>query len=104
VSDITVADVLPKGDRLDAADEDDAIKPVRPLAITTKVASAAPSETSRSELGWRRSYAKREARASRHRNGKLHQTSRRHRSYQASRHGKSKYAMARKHKKTRSRG
>jgi hypothetical protein len=99
-----VADVLPKGDRLDAADEDDAIKPVRPIAITTKVASAAPSETGSSDNSWRRSYAKREAGSSRHRKGKLH-TSRRHRSTHASRsHGKAKYALVRKQKKSRSRG
>ena len=35
-SDTAVSDVLPKGDRLDAADEDDAIKPVRPVAITRR--------------------------------------------------------------------
>jgi hypothetical protein len=105
VSDTVLADVLPKGDRLDAADEDDTIKPVRPLAITTKVASAAASETASSESGWRRSYAKREAGASRHRKGKLHKTSRRHRAYHASRgDGKSKYALVRKQKKSRSRG
>src|SRR4051794_39115602 len=34
-SDTAWSDVLPKGDRLDAADEDDAIKPIRPIAITT---------------------------------------------------------------------
>jgi hypothetical protein len=103
-SDAAVADALPKGDRLDATDEDDAIKPVRPVAITTKVAAAAPSETSSSEIGWRRSYAKREAGSSRHRNGKLHKTSRRHRSTHAGRgHAKSKYAVMRKHKKSPSR-
>src|SRR4051812_560703 len=51
VSDTQVADVLPKGDRLDAADEDDAIKPVRPLAITTRVAAAVPSQATGSEEG-----------------------------------------------------
>src|SRR4051812_43475786 len=103
--DTAVANVLPKGDRLDAADEDDAIKPVRPVAITTKLAAAAASQASSSESGWRRSYAKREAGTSRHRNGKLHKTSRRHRAYHASRgNAKSKYAMVRKQKKSRSRG
>ena len=101
-SDTAVADVLPKGDRLDAADEDDAIKPVRPIAITTKVAAAAPSETSSSDNSWRRSYAKREAAGSRHRKGKLHKTSPRHRAYHVSRsHGKSQHATARKKKSRR---
>ena len=103
VSDAAVSDVLPKGDRLDAADEDDAIKPVRPIPITTKVADAAPAETSSSEDNWRSSYAKREAGSGRHRT--LRRTARRHRSYHALRnHGKAKYAMMRKHKKSRSRG
>ena len=103
-ADMPVADVLPKGDRLDAADEDDAVRPVRPIAITTRVAAAVPSGATASEEGWRRSYAKREA-AGKHRNGKLHKASRRHRGSHASRsHGKSKYAMVRKHKKSRSRG
>lgn len=103
-SDTTVSDVLPKGDRLDAADEDDAIKPVRPIAINTKLASAAPSETSSSDQGWRRSYAKREAGASRHRKGKVQRASRHHRAYHAQRgHGKSKHATVRK-KKQSSRG
>jgi hypothetical protein len=105
VSDTPVADVLPKGDRLDAADEDDAIKPVRPIAITTRVAAAVPLEATDSDEGWRRSYAKREAAGGKHRKGKLHKTSRRHRSTHASRgHGKAKYAVMRKHKKSRSRG
>jgi hypothetical protein len=96
---------LAKGDRLDAADEDDAIKPVRPIAITTKVAAAAASEASSSEKSWRSSYAKRQASVGKHRKGKYHRTARRHRSYHASRsHAKSKYAMVRKHKKSRSRG
>jgi hypothetical protein len=99
-----VSDVLPKADRLDAAKEDDAIKPVRPIAITTRVAAAVPSGATASEEGWRRSYAKREA-AGKHRNGRLHKASRRHRGTHASRsHGKSKYAVMRKHKKSRSRG
>jgi hypothetical protein len=103
LSDTPVVDVLPKGDRLDAADEDDAIKPVRPIAITTKVAAAVPAEATGSDEGWRRSYAKREA-GGKHRKGKLHKSSRRHRSYYASRgHGKPKTAMSRKHKKSRSR-
>jgi hypothetical protein len=100
-----VSDVLPKGDRLDAADEDDAIKPVRPIAITTKVAAAAPVEATGSDEGWRRSYAKREAASAKHRKGKLHNSSRRHRGYHASKgHGKAKTAMSRKQKKSRSRG
>lgn len=100
-SDTASSDVLPKGDRLDAADEDDAIKPIRPIAITTKLASAAPSETSSSDDGWRRSYAKREAASGRHRKGKVHRTSRHHRADHASRrNGKSKHAVARKKKQT----
>jgi hypothetical protein len=103
-ADMPASDVLPKGDRLDAADEDDAVKPVRPIAITTKVAAAVPVGAAGSDDGWRRSYAKREAAGGKHRKGKLQKTSRRHRSSHASRsHGKSKYAMVRKHKKTRSR-
>jgi hypothetical protein len=95
---------LAKGDRLDVADEDDA-KPVRPIAITTKVAAAEASEASSSEKSWRSSYAKRQASAGKHRKGKYQRTARRHRSYHASRsHAKSKYAMMRKHKKSRSRG
>ena len=63
-----------------------------------------PSETSSSDNSWRRSYAKREAAGSRHRKGKLHKASR-HRSTHASRgHGKAKYALVRKHKKSRPRG
>jgi hypothetical protein len=104
-SDPAFADTLPKADRLDVADEGDALKPVRPIAITTKVAQAAASEASSSEKNWRSSYAKRQAGVAKHRKGKLHKTSRRHRSYHASRsHAKSKYAMVRKHKKSRSRG
>jgi hypothetical protein len=100
-SDTASSDVLRKGDRLDAADEDDAIKPIRPIAITTKLASAAPSETSSSDQGWRRSYAKREAAAGRHRKGKVQRASRHHRAYHAQRsHGKSKQAMVRKKKRT----
>src|SRR4051794_30509523 len=104
-SDIAVSDVLPKGDRLDAADDDESRKPVRPIAIPTKVASAAPAVTGASEKGWRSSYAKREAGSSRHRHGKLHKASRRHRGSHAARHhAKPKYAMLRKQKKSRSRG
>jgi hypothetical protein len=100
VSDTAVSDVLPKGDRLDAADEDDAIKPVRPIAITTRVADAASAETSSSEDSWRSSYAKRDVRADRHRKAKLHRTARRHRSYHASRsHAKSRYAVTSKNRK-----
>jgi Flp pilus assembly protein CpaB len=101
-SDIAVADALPKGDRLDAADQDEAVKPVRPIAITTKLAAAVPAEITGSESGWRRSYAKREAGSVRHRKGKLHKTSRRHRAHAVSRsHGKSQYGTARKKKSRR---
>lgn len=104
-SDGSTLGTLAKGDRLDVADEDDAVKPVRPIAITPKLAQAAASEASSAEKSWRSSYAKRQARVGKHRNGKFHKTSRRHRSYHASRsHGKSKYAVMRKHKKSRSRG
>src|SRR4051812_27180054 len=48
-SDLLAAGTLAKGDRLDIAAEDDAVKPVRPIAITAKVAAAAASETSSSE-------------------------------------------------------
>jgi hypothetical protein len=93
---------LAKGDRLDIADEDDAVKPVRPIAITTKVAETAPSETSSSEKSWRSSYAKRQASGPRHRKGKLHKTSRHHRSYHVSRsHAKSKHVLTRKKKSRR---
>src|ERR1700710_395310 len=80
-SDPSMPGTLAKGDRLDIADEDDAVKPVRPIAITTKVAETAASETSSSEKSWRGSYAKREASGPRHRKGKLHKTSRHHRAY-----------------------
>jgi hypothetical protein len=103
-SDASLLGTLAKGDRLDVADEED-VKPVRPIAITTKVAQAAASEASSSEKNWRSSYAKRQASVGKHRKGKYHRTARRHRSYYASRsHAKSKYAMMRKHKKSRSRG
>ena len=106
ISDASSSDIstLGKGDRLDVADEDD-VKPVRPIAITTKVAAAAASEASSSEKSWRSSYAKRQASVGKHRKGKYSKTARRHRAYHASRsHAKSKYAMMRKHKKSRSRG
>jgi hypothetical protein len=103
-SDASPLGTLAKGDRLDVADEDD-VKPVRPIAITTKVAETAASEAGSSERSWRSSYAKRQASVGKHRKGKYHATSRRHRSYHASRsQAKSKYAMMRKHKKSRSRG
>ncbi|MHB8271912.1 hypothetical protein [Bradyrhizobium sp.] len=90
---------LPKGDRLDIADQDDAIKPVRPIAIMPKVTEALPVETSEAERGWRSSYAKRQASGTRHRKGKLHKTSRHHRAYHGSRsHAKSKHAVTRKQK------
>jgi hypothetical protein len=90
LADAPAPDVLPKGDRLDAADEDDAIKPVRPIAILPRVAEALPvgaetSESAEPERTWRSSYAKREASGKRHRKGKFHKTSRRHHSSHASR-------------------
>lgn len=104
-SDPSTLGTLAKGDRLDAADEDDAVKPVRPIAITPKLAATAASEASSSEKSWRSSYAKRQASVGKHRKGKYRTTSRRHRSYHVSRsHAKSKYAVMRKHKKSRSRG
>jgi hypothetical protein len=103
-SDASPLGTLAKGDRLDVADEED-VKPVRPIAITTKVAAAAASEASSSEKSWRSSYAKRQASVGKHRKGKYHRTARRHRSYHAHRsHAKSKVAVMRKHKKSRSRG
>jgi hypothetical protein len=107
ISDASSSDASPlgrlaKGDRLDVAEDD--VKPVRPIAITTKVAEAAASEASSSEKSWRSSYAKRQASVGKHRKGKYHRTARRHRSYHAHRsHAKSKYAVMRKHK-SRSRG
>jgi hypothetical protein len=102
-SDPSTSGVLAKGDRLDVADEADAVKPVRPIAITTKVAEV-PSQANQSERGWRSSYAKRQLSVARHRKGRLHKTSRRHRSYHASRsHGASKHMVVRKQKKSRSR-
>ncbi len=104
-SEAAISSTLGKADRLDVADEDNAAKPVRPIAITTKVAAAAASEANSSEKNWRSSYAKRQASVGKHRKGKYQRTARRHRSYHASRsHAKSKYAMVRKYKKSRSRG
>src|SRR5258707_66731 len=59
---------LAKGDRLDVADADDAVKPVRPIAIMPKVTEALPVETEASEpeRSWRSSYAKRQASAGKH--------------------------------------
>jgi hypothetical protein len=100
-SDPSSLGALAKGDRLDIAEEED-VKPVRPIAITTKVAAAAASEASSSEKSWRSSYAKRQASGKRHRNGKLHKTSRHHRAYHSSRgHAKSKHAVTRKKKSRR---
>jgi hypothetical protein len=101
--DDATSSTLGKTDRLDVANEDD-VKPVRPIAITTKVPQAAASEASSSEKSWRSSYAKRQASVAKHRKGKYHRTAKRHRSHHASRsHAKSKYAMVRKYKKSRSR-
>jgi hypothetical protein len=101
-SDPSTFGALAKGDRLDVADDDEAVKPVKPIAITTKVAAAAASEASSSEKSWRSSYAKRQASGPRHRKGKLHKSSRHHRSYHVSRsHAKSKYALNRKKKSRR---
>jgi hypothetical protein len=104
-SDPAIPGTLAKGDRLDIADEDDAVKPVRPIAIMPRVTEALPVETSEPEQDWRSSYAKRQASDKRHRKGKLHKTSGRHRAYHSSRgHAKSKHAVTPKHKKSRSRG
>jgi hypothetical protein len=93
---------LAKGDRLDIADDDDGIKPVRPIAIVPRVAEALPVEASEPERSWRSSYAKRQASSKRHRQGKLHKTSRHHRAYHVSRsHAKSKYGLTRKKKSRR---
>jgi hypothetical protein len=95
---------LAKADRLDLAEQDEAVKPVRPIAITTKVAEPATSQASSSEKSWRSSYAKRQLRVAKHRKAKLHKTSRRHRSYHVSRsHVGSKHMVVRKQKKIRSR-
>src|SRR5882757_1252901 len=83
-SDPSSLGTLAKGDRLDVADEDD-VKPVRPIAITTKVAATVASEASSSEKSWRSSYAKRQASVGKHRKGKFHRSASRHRSYHASR-------------------
>jgi hypothetical protein len=103
-SDAATSGTLAKADRLDVADEGDAVKPVRPIAITTKVAAAAASEASSSEKSWRSSYAKRQAGVAKHRKGKLKKTSRRHGSYRVSRsHGASKYTVVRKYKQKKNR-
>jgi hypothetical protein len=94
--------VLAKGDRLDVAAEDEAVKPVKPVAITTKVAAATISEASEPDRSWRRSYAKRQAGVAKHRKG--YKTARRHRTYHASRsHAALKPMVVRKQKKSRSR-
>jgi hypothetical protein len=99
-SEALASDTLPKGDRLDLADEGDAVKPVRPIAISTRVAAAAASEAGSSEKSWRSSYAKRQLSVAKHRKGKLHKTSRRHRSHHVSRnHGASKHLVVRKQNK-----
>jgi hypothetical protein len=101
-SDPLTLGTLAKGDRLDVADADDAVKPVRPIAIMPRVAEALPVEASEPERNWRSSYAKRQASGKRHRNGKLHKTSRHHRTYHSSRgHAKSKHAVTRKKKSRR---
>jgi hypothetical protein len=92
LADAPAPDVLTKGDRLDAADEDGAVKPVRPIAIVPRVVEALPVETGEPERNWRSSYAERHASGKRHRNGKLQKTSRRHHSHHASRkHSGSKH-------------
>jgi len=102
-SDLSTSGTLAKADRLDVADEDDAIKPVRPIAITTKVAAVAATQVSEPERSWRSSYEKRQL-ATKYRKGKLNKTARRHRSYHVSRrHAASKHMTARKQKKSRSR-
>lgn len=103
-SDLSPSGALAKADRLDVADEDEAIKPVRPIAITTKIAAVAAVQVMEPERSWRSSYAKRQLGANKHRKSKLHKTSRRQRSYHASRsHAASKYMTSRKQKKSRSR-
>jgi hypothetical protein len=102
-SDASEPEPLAKSDRLDVAEEDDAARSVKPIAIAPVVAEPAASrEAGNSERGWRNSYAKRQASASRHHRGKLHRTSRRHHAHVASRgHGHSKHAMSHKQKKSR---
>jgi hypothetical protein len=95
----TTFSTLAKADRLDVADESDAVKPVRPIAITTKIAAPAPSQASSSEKSWRSSYAKRQLGVAKHRKGKLHKTARRHRSYVSRSHKASKYMVVRKQNK-----
>ncbi|WP_375414749.1 hypothetical protein [uncultured Bradyrhizobium sp.] len=97
LSDPPATDTLAKADRLDAADNDDAVKAVRPIAITPKGAEPPPSQASETERSWRSSYAKRQATGSRHRKGRLHRTSRYHRLYHASKyHGASKHMAVRR--------
>jgi hypothetical protein len=101
-SDPSVLGTLPKGDRLDTADQEDAARPVRPIAIMPKVAEALPVEASEPERSWRSSYAKRQAAGTRHRSRGLHRTSRHHRAYHVSRsHAKSKHAVTRKKSRNR---
>jgi hypothetical protein len=101
-SDPSALGTLPKGDRLDIADQDDAVRPVRPIAIMPRVAEALPVETSEPERNWRSSYAKRQAAGTRHRKGRLHKASRHHRAYHVSRsHAKSKHAVTRKKSRNR---
>jgi hypothetical protein len=100
LSEPSASGTLAKADRLDLAEQDDAVKPVRPIAITTKVAEPATSQASSSEKSWRSSYAKRQLRVAKHRKAKLHKTSRRHRSYHVPRsHGASKHMVVRKQNK-----
>jgi hypothetical protein len=100
-SDPSSLGALAKGDRLDIAEEED-VKPVRPIAIMPKVAETLPVETSEPERKWRSSYAKRQVSAGKHRKGKLHKSSRHHRSYHVSRsHAKSKHVLTRKKKSRR---
>ena len=56
-SDPSTLGTLAKGDRLDIADEEDAAKPVRPIAIMPKVTEALPveAEASEPERNWRSS-------------------------------------------------
>jgi hypothetical protein len=101
-SDPSALGTLPKGDRLDIADQDDAARPVRPIAIMPKVTEALPVESSEPERSWRSSYAKRQAAGTRHHSRRLHKTSRHHRAYHVSRsHAKSKHAMTRKKSRNR---
>jgi len=101
-SDMSEPQPLAKSDRLDAAEEEDATRPVKPIAIAVAAEPASPKEAGNSQRGWRNSYAKRQASASRHHRGKLHRTSRRHHGHVASRsHRHSKHAMSHRQKKSR---